>query len=300
MAHAGVGLIVAGLVLSAWSQSIPSPASGSTTRRNLVSSRGLWRTYLGDLTRWGFLLIGLGVLITSGASSLLERIDPFEQLSSGARTSRPPKNAFAPFSLGASLFLCGCLIFSYPALMLDSVAAVPEFASRTPAVVNCSDFSWTRSQRRRQSRHSARIAAASSCGDRDRITRADARRGLASLAQPGRGSAPCRLHQSWRVTGFPELCDRRLDEVVFAGAHNAMSNQDAPGWMFPHHEAGMPQMLQDGIRGPAGGCSLRFRRRRSHQDRYAYGAERGHDQTSHWRGRLRGRHADPGPPRRRR
>ncbi len=48
--------------------------------------------------------------------------------------------------------------------------------------------------------------------------------------------------------GFPELCDRRLDEVVFAGAHNAMSNQDAPGWMFPHHEAGMPQMLKDGIR----------------------------------------------------
>jgi hypothetical protein len=48
--------------------------------------------------------------------------------------------------------------------------------------------------------------------------------------------------------GFPELCDRRLDEVVFAGAHNAMSNQDAQGWMFPHHEAGMTQMLRDGIR----------------------------------------------------
>jgi hypothetical protein len=27
-----------------------------------------------------------------------------------------------------------------------------------------------------------------------------------------------------------------------------MSNQDAPGWMFPHHEADMPQMLRDGIR----------------------------------------------------
>ena len=48
--------------------------------------------------------------------------------------------------------------------------------------------------------------------------------------------------------GFPELCDRRVDQVVFAGAHNAMSNQEAPGWMFPHHQAGMPQMLRDGIR----------------------------------------------------
>jgi hypothetical protein len=48
--------------------------------------------------------------------------------------------------------------------------------------------------------------------------------------------------------GFPKLCDRRVDEVVFPGAHNAMSNQDVPGWMFPHHEAGMAQMLRDGIR----------------------------------------------------
>ena len=35
---------------------------------------------------------------------------------------------------------------------------------------------------------------------------------------------------------------------MFAGAHNAMSNRDAPGWMFPHHEAGMGQMLRDGVR----------------------------------------------------
>jgi hypothetical protein len=62
-------------------------------------------------------------------------------------------------------------------------------------------------------------------------------------------AAPLRVDSSIvACNGFPELCDRRLDEVVFAGAHNAMSNQDAPGWMFPHHEAGMPQMLKDGIR----------------------------------------------------
>jgi hypothetical protein len=48
--------------------------------------------------------------------------------------------------------------------------------------------------------------------------------------------------------GFPELCDRRVDQVVFAGAHNAMSNQEVPGWMFPHHQAAIPQMLRDGIR----------------------------------------------------
>jgi hypothetical protein len=48
--------------------------------------------------------------------------------------------------------------------------------------------------------------------------------------------------------GSPLLCDRRVDQVVFPAAHNAMSNAEAVGWMFPHHMKGIPAMLQDGIR----------------------------------------------------
>jgi len=48
--------------------------------------------------------------------------------------------------------------------------------------------------------------------------------------------------------GHPELCGRRLDEVAFAAAHNAMSNASISDWMFPHHQAGLPDMLVDGIR----------------------------------------------------
>ncbi|HTR77125.1 MAG TPA: hypothetical protein VMH39_03415, partial [Gemmatimonadaceae bacterium] len=48
--------------------------------------------------------------------------------------------------------------------------------------------------------------------------------------------------------GFAELCDRRIDQVVFPGAHNAMSNAEIPGWMFPHHNHAFPRQLADGIR----------------------------------------------------
>jgi hypothetical protein len=48
--------------------------------------------------------------------------------------------------------------------------------------------------------------------------------------------------------GAAALCDRRLDQVVFAGAHNAMSNAEIPGWMFPHHHYAFPRQLADGIR----------------------------------------------------
>ncbi len=48
--------------------------------------------------------------------------------------------------------------------------------------------------------------------------------------------------------GFKSLCDRRLDQVVLATAHNAMSNQDE-GWLVPNQDHGLITQLDDGIRG---------------------------------------------------
>jgi len=48
--------------------------------------------------------------------------------------------------------------------------------------------------------------------------------------------------------GSAKLCNRRLDEVVFPGAHNAMSNAEVPGWLFPHQPRALPRQLEDGIR----------------------------------------------------
>jgi len=48
--------------------------------------------------------------------------------------------------------------------------------------------------------------------------------------------------------GSESLCDRAINEVVFPGAHNAMSNSEVPNWLFPHHNHGIRRMLDDGIR----------------------------------------------------
>ncbi|HXY42053.1 MAG TPA: hypothetical protein VEQ10_20425 [Vicinamibacteria bacterium] len=48
--------------------------------------------------------------------------------------------------------------------------------------------------------------------------------------------------------GDPSLCDRRLDQVVFAGAHNSMSAAEFPHWMFPNQELGSVSLLGHGIR----------------------------------------------------
>ncbi len=48
--------------------------------------------------------------------------------------------------------------------------------------------------------------------------------------------------------GAVALCDRRLDQVTFAGAHNAMGAADNPHWMFPNQDANVARLLQRGVR----------------------------------------------------
>lgn len=47
--------------------------------------------------------------------------------------------------------------------------------------------------------------------------------------------------------GSPELCDRSIDEVVFAGSHNAMSSNDL-GWKLAMQDGDMVDQLDHGIR----------------------------------------------------
>jgi hypothetical protein len=48
--------------------------------------------------------------------------------------------------------------------------------------------------------------------------------------------------------GFVELCDRRIDEVAFAGAHNAMAASNAGGWVSARHTGGLLAQLSFGVR----------------------------------------------------
>ena len=51
-----------------------------------------------------------------------------------------------------------------------------------------------------------------------------------------------------RCAGSPRLCDRRFDQVVFAGTHNSMNNR-ADEFTYPEQEMSIDQQLKHGIRG---------------------------------------------------
>ena len=62
--------------------------------------------------------------------------------------------------------------------------------------------------------------------------------------------APSGRHLSIAETGcngHPELCDRRIDDVVFAGTHNSMS-AGYEGFVIPNQTGGIQTQLRRGIR----------------------------------------------------
>lgn len=66
---------------------------------------------------------------------------------------------------------------------------------------------------------------------------------------PGAGPpAPLEDEEVTACNGLPELCARRLDQVVLPGTHNSMSAADRPGWLFANQSRPVPRQLEDGIR----------------------------------------------------
>lgn len=83
---------------------------------------------------------------------------------------------------------------------------------------------------------------------RRRLVLAGAAFGIAALAGVlvTTGSAD-RAEAATGCNGYVELCERRIDEVVFAGSHNAMS-ANALGWELAMQDGDMVTQLDHGVR----------------------------------------------------
>jgi hypothetical protein len=62
------------------------------------------------------------------------------------------------------------------------------------------------------------------------------------------GASPTQARTAATCNGYTQLCDRRLDEVAFAGTHNSMSAADTKGWFIANQDRDIAQQLQDGVR----------------------------------------------------
>ncbi|MFC1799775.1 hypothetical protein ACFL2Z_02555 [Candidatus Eisenbacteria bacterium] len=211
---------------------------------------GLWSAFLGGYADWALVLCGMGIILASAATSLMERVRLAEAGRATWRWLSAPSDSRVTKALrGVVLIGLGLLSVLYPGSVLLAViylcggvllflgmneifrmilGAIPADAER--------DIGASISHFRHQRRAILVVALAAILVAAGALV---LMRGSGTVDKPSTSDG---------CNGSLELCDRRLDQVVFPGTHNSMGAADIPKWMFPNQERGIARQLNDGIR----------------------------------------------------
>ena len=248
--RAGVGLIVAALILAALvpaGRLVASLATPDPLERGAVF--GLWRGYFFGLFAWATMLGGIGLLVTAAATSLLEAADPVGRARWVMQQLATPPSTPGLLALwSAALIILGVLAIAFP---IQAAAGVTMLAG-----VGVSYIGLRELFRQVLSAIPEETAVLAKASEREPwlsrrvlvialllLTMGGA---VVALARPGKAEMSS---GAMECNGSSLLCDRRLDAVVFPATHNSMSNVDMPNWMFPQQNASILRQLNDGIRG---------------------------------------------------
>jgi hypothetical protein len=246
LVHIGAALVVVGLllILLVPAASLMATAIVEPLERGAV--RGTLHAFFDDLQNWGLFYSGLGILFAAGAASLLERVDPISQVQRyGRYLIKPPALPLWRLSWALVLVSGGVLAVTYPSIALNFVMIIAGLGSayigtRELFRLYLEKLAPHQTEELKFEGHYAKAA----------LVTAGALIALLSVGwffwrRPGIQRVD---RETLACNGYMQLCDKHVDEVVFAGTHNSMASQEIPGWMFPQQEANIPHQLLDGIR----------------------------------------------------
>lgn len=244
----GLDLLVAALVfmlLSPAGRAIAGLIPKDALARQAAA--GLWDAFTGPLRIWTLVFAGCGLVLAAAGHSLIARLDPLEALRAlWGLLLNPPGGARGQLVKSILLLLAGAFTMIWPAravsvivVLLGAFLAFSGMRELFEYVLRASPGQAT----------PVEGTAASSATVRVGLVLSLAAIFVGAIAYIGRPPARVKEGAVGACNGSPELCGRRLDEVVFPSTHNAMSSADIPDWLFPQQEAGIPSQLEDGIRG---------------------------------------------------
>lgn len=244
LVRAGLALFAVGIgcvAVTPTGRLVAAAAFGDPALRGVA--QGVWRAFYGNLRLAGLAIAAAGLLLAAMGGAVLEAADPVRRaLDLVRRLSQVPARPPARFARALALFTVGAAIVIWPVEAAALAAAAGGLALAFVALRELSSLAGSVSPAAgtdRPRRWPAWVAAALATSAVGGALTWFARGGgtrteLAGLPQACNGAAA--------------LCGRRVDQVVFPGAHNAMSNAEIEGWMFPHHEHAIARQLQDGVR----------------------------------------------------
>ena len=250
----GIGLTATAFLIAAFARFGGSILAGFA--RTPIGSdlmRGLWPVFVGPLATRMIVLAGLGIVLTASVTSLLERLDAGATLRvMWAATYRRPVKPAPMILRGLGLIVAGGIVTFHPIVTLQVVAVV---AGSLLLFIGIQDVFTTAT--RFAGRGPARGAAAAR-QKRGSLVPAFAAALVVALLIGGAvywltkdPAAPELIgpRAIMAVNGYPELRDRRLNEVVFPTTHNSMSAASIANWMFANQERDIRAQLEDGVRG---------------------------------------------------
>jgi hypothetical protein len=213
-----------------------------------VAAGDLWIAFAGGLRTWALALTTAGLMLMAGAAAFFERLALRDVLRRGVselagRQPSPGREAvrvavllviggfamFAPLNtLLAVTIGAGTLVLAFAVYELVALVApgLESTATGAPPRLNPA------------------LGLALTC-----VALAAAGMGAMVLVLRFRPKAAAVVAGPvFECNGAVALCDRRIDEITFAGAHNAMGSSDNPRWMFPNQDARLAQLLGLGVR----------------------------------------------------
>jgi len=247
--NAGANVASAGLLLALLlpvGRFLASSLTADPLARAAVA--GLFDAFAGGLRTWALVLVGVGIVFGAAARSLLDDVSAADLLRPVWRALKdPPGGLWGRAGRAAALACSGAVAILHPRWTQDAIALLVGSALAFLGLLDVFRIL------ERAVHAPARPGDATSRTSRVMLWRVAAVLALAVVLAGaalwmGRPREPAPLPITDTCNGDAALCERRLDEVVFAGAHNAMSSADVPNWMFPQQERGVAGMLADGVR----------------------------------------------------
>lgn len=210
-----------------------------------------WHGLIGELGRWGLVLMAAGALIAAAATSLIPALDVGSGLARlrAVGTARLTGRAGTALTIGRAVVAIGVGALA----VLDWEATARLVLSLAGVVLTV----WGVSELLRLDHGAGGRAAGGALRPQGRRVTAQVIGGLGAAGLLGLGivalftgagqAAPAPVPEP--CNGHSELCDRRLDQVAMVASHNAMSAASDPGWFNAHHYNPLIQQLNAGARG---------------------------------------------------
>lgn len=251
--HAGIGLTVAGaLVVIAYQIARAQLVNRFGLPAQRAAAGAVWDAFAQDLRLWALVTTGVGTVVAAAAASLLRPVSVEGPLRrTWALVTTTPTTPGRRAVRGLALVAAGVLIIAERAWVLDIALVLVGVYVLYQGVEELLRL-IVQPRAAPTAATAAPAPAGGRTGSRTRTWLAGGIAALLVLALVGGlfGSGGTTARAVGTVTacnGHAELCDRPLNDVVFAGTHNSMSAPTYPNYLFAQQETGLTGQLRDGV-----------------------------------------------------